>query len=316
LRKICAGDDHAIRNHTATGAWHTRLKTPLTITASVWNYCQNNCNGCVSGSNQPRWKFNGNFNLYAPPGCDHLNDLQLRAKWGADYYRRMCPDKTRFLNKFDILDFDYLIKWFRKNTPDARIHISGGEPLLRPDIEGQIQKLIDAGINTTIFTNGLLIAKRPRLLSMPLAWLVAHHTPNSFAEWRRNVDLIGNRPLLTTRILRTRDEIENKDKIARQYDGLNFVWSRFRGLKEVNYDIPTADRHCVASGGLHLIRPDGRVYPCNCTTTAPIGHILTGDYWPERARRVDTMAKQCILNGNCGAYQSARIIVELQSHFQ
>lgn len=290
------------------------MKTPLTITASAWNYCQNSCNGCVSGSNKLKWKFNGHFNLYAPPGCDHLNDLQLRAKWGADYYRRMCPDKTRFLNKFDILEFDYLIKWLKKHAPNAQLHISGGEPLLRPDIEDQIQKVIDAGINTTIFTNGLLIAKRPRLLSMPLAWMVAHHTPNDFVEWRRNVDLVRNRPLLTTRVLRTKEEIDNKDEIAIQYDGLNFVWSRFNGLKEIPFETPTADRPCVASAVLHLIVPDGRVFPCNLETTAPIGHILTGDYWPERGRRQDTMAQQCVIGGNCGAYQSARIILQLRDH--
>jgi organic radical activating enzyme len=293
------------------------IKTPLTITVSAWNYCQNTCNGCVSGSNSQKWKFNGNFDLYAPPGCEHLNDLQLRAKWGQDYYRRMCPDKNRFLNKYDILEFDYLIKWINTHAPAAEIHISGGEPLLRPDIEDQIQKMVTAKISTTIFTNGLLIAERPRLLSMPLSWVVAHHTPNDVQKWRRNVELIQNRPFLTTRVIRSHKELMQKNEIAKQYEGLNFVWSRFRGFKMMDFDRPKNDEFHIASGVIHLIVPDGRVFPCNLETASPIGHILTGDYWPDRARCQDSMARQCVMGENCAAYQSARIMIELKNrHYQ
>lgn len=282
------------------------MKTPLTITVSAWNYCQNSCLDCVSGSNRPEWKFKGNFEIFSPPGCDHLNDQQLRAKWGADYYRRMCPDADRFLNKKDVMDFDCLIRWLLRFTPGARIHISGGEPLLRPDIETQVQKVIDAGFITTIFTNGMMIHERPKLRDMPLCWVVAHHPPNDLDKWRRNVSLIIKKRVYTTRVLHNSSEIERKEEIRRLYADFPFFFSYSAARRKELPCVPNPeDLNCIASGVLHLIVPDGRVYACNDDRHPPIGHILKMEYHPQMAKSSDRQARQCVKSNLCPAYMSA-----------
>lgn len=259
----------------------------------------------MSKSNFPEWKFKGNFELYAPPGCDHLNDLQLSQKWGANYYDRMCPDKNRFLNKRKVLDFDAFIKWALKHTPGARVHVSGGEPLLRPDIEDQIEKVVQAGFITTVFTNGMLIDKCPRLHKLPLNWIVAHHRQNNFTKWRSNLNLIWKRRFYITRVLSTPWEEKHKEKIRKLYAGLPFYFSYANRQKDLNFPPNPDDLGCIASGVLHLIVPDGRVYRCNDDLTPPIGNTLTGEYWPKLAMESDGHARQCVQAGICPAYLSA-----------
>ena len=285
------------------------MKTPLTITASAWNYCQNRCRYCASRSHRPEWTYHGNFEVFAPAGHEHSTDLELRQKFGKNYYDELCPDKRRFLNKKDILDFDYLIKWLLKFAPGCELHVSGGECLLRPDIEEQIAKVVAAGISTTIFTNGMLIKKRPKLTAMPLKWVVAHHLPNDFTKWRENVELIAHRPIMTTRLIMSDNEDHNREKIAEQYEGLNFYWGRGNGNKcGVQMELNKADLNCVASGILHLIVPDGRVFPCNVHSTYAIGHIMAMKYKPGTAKIQDSHARQCILSNACSAYQTARMV--------
>jgi hypothetical protein len=288
------------------------VKTPLTITASAWNYCQNSCQACVSRSNRPEWTYHGNFEIFSPGGCAELPDISVRALYGQDYYQRLCPDKKRFLNKKDVLDFDFLIRWILRHVPGCELHVSGGECLLRPDIEDQIEKLVKAGINTTIFTNGLLISKRPRLHDMPLKWVVAHHIPNPLDKWLENVEMIAHRPLMTTRLVRCQEELENMVEIAKNYTGLNFYWGRGNSCKR-GVDIPPNphDLHCVASEVLHLIVPDGRVFPCNVHSTRCIGHTITGEYLPELAKKQDRHSRQCITAKRCSAYQTAQMVHKL-----
>jgi len=225
----------------------------------------------------------------------------------------MCPDKHQYLDKKDVLDFDFLIRWILKYVPGCELHVSGGECLLRPDIEEQIAKLVEAGINTTIFTNGLLIHKRPRLHDMPLKWVVAHHMPNPFEKWLHNVKLIAHRPLITTRLLWTPHERKNRDAIAAQYKGLNFYWGRGNGNKEApKMEVNADDLNHVASAVLHLIVPDGRVFPCNVHSKRPIGHTVLMEYDPRLAKSQDCHANQCIKSDNCSAYQTARMVHALK----
>lgn len=272
----------------------------------MWRYCQLSCKYCVSGSHLPQWTFTGHFKTFAPPGDERLNDLQLRAKWGPDYYKRMCPDKSKFLNAAHVLNFEALLKWIGTYAPGCQLHISGGEPLLRPDIESQLEKLCWAGIPVTVFTNGLLIDQRPNLFKMPLKWVVTHHTGAPFKKWRDNVELIRHRPYFVCRVLATEHEKVNKEEIQKQYSGLNFYWQRLNCTREIpgrNYD-PDDLAH-VASKVIHLVEADGRVYACNKATRPPIGNILDLSYNPETARQYDRQAATCAKSGLCGAYQSA-----------
>lgn len=235
-----------------------------------------------------------------------MNDLQLRARWGPDYYQYMCPDKQKYLNAAHVLNFDCLLKWIMKYAPGCQLHIAGGEPLLRPDIEDQLEKLCWAGIPLVVLTNGLLIDQRPRLLKMPLKWIVTHHTGAPLRKWIDNVKLIQHRPYMTCRVLATDHEKENKRTLEKQYDGLNFHWQRLKCTREVEGPCHDCDDlPFVASQVIHLIEADGSVYPCNKKTHGAIGNILNSTYLPHKAKEFDRMAAGCARGGICGAYQTA-----------
>lgn len=244
----------------------------------------------------------------------------MRQKHGRYYYDHMCRDKTRFLNKKEVLDFGLLRQWLstqldkgliEKNT---ELHISGGEPLLRPDIEDQIEKLLTFGLGMTIFTNGLLISKRPRLLSMPLKWVVAHHMPNPLEEWRRNAILVADRPHMACRVIHQGKTFENRDDLAPLYDGLNFHWIISKGLRLIPWDPNPDDFGCIPTKVLHLIVPDGRVFPCNVATGFTIGNLNDGTYWPEKAVSQNTHCRGCVTTNACPAYQSAVLCHALNNH--
>lgn len=209
------------------------------------------------------------------------------------------------------MDFDRLVEWLKRFAPaDVNIHVSGGEPLLRPDIETQVDKLLVQGIRVTVFTNGMLIHKRTRLTDMPLNWVIAHHPPNPLQKWRENVMLVAHRPFLTKRVIANRETFEKKSIIGRDYDGLNFHWQRMHGLLEYPWQINLEDLSCVPSTVIHLAVPDGRVFPCNNSRYVPVGNIRDMFYHPENAMQYNRKATTCVTAGICPAYQSAVILNE------
>jgi radical SAM protein with 4Fe4S-binding SPASM domain len=259
------------------------LKTPLTITAKAWNYCTNQCGYCVSHSASARWRFHG-----------RLEEIPQR----------------------EILNFDSLVLWLQRYAPAACVHVSGGEPLLRPDIETQIAKLVVAGIPTTITTNGILIEKRPQLLDMPLKWIVTHHEANDFEIWRRNADLIREKPHIACRLITGCVTPENKHEFEYLYAGFNFMWGRLWGLRCTEWNPLQADMPHIASDVLHLIEPDGTIYPCNHSNHPSIGNINSMEYDKVPAIRQDPQCWACIRGGLCQAYQSARLTQTLEIPFE
>lgn len=185
------------------------------------------------------------------------------------------------------------------------MHLSGGEPLLRPDIETQVEKIVSAGIAATITTNGMLISKRRRLLKMPLKWIVTHHECNDFEKWRFNADLIKKRPHIACRLLYGAASPCSAPQLEPLYKGLNFMWSRLHGLRLTDWKPVFDDLSCIASDVIHLIEPSGHVYPCNNNSKSPIGNINTMEYDKRRAFKSNGGCAECIKGGMCGAYQTA-----------
>lgn len=277
-------------------------ETPLTITVALWNYCQNACPYCVSGSNRPEWTAPEDFEIWKPEGGEHLNDLQLQKRFGKWYFMD-CPDKNRFLSPHNVLELPFLLYWLQRHTPHAVVHLSGGEPLLRPDIESITGELVRAGFEVTIFTNGLLIPARAELLDMPIKWVVTHHDPQPLADFLRTIEPIRWRPHQITRVL---DAGAGAGGLMAEYRGFNFVprWRNKPQLKKWFRPRP-GDIDRIASDVLHFITPDGRVFPCNSMFWDPIGHIYTGKYHPKDVEMINMICADCIKLNKCGAYQSA-----------
>jgi organic radical activating enzyme len=280
------------------------------ITVSVWNYCNNNCKYCVAESNKDEWQYKSNFETFSPnlPSDDDKNDLQLRVKYGENYYHKMCPDFRRYLNKKDVLDYRFLVHWLTKNKPGAIVYLSGGEPLLRPDIVEGTKMLLQSGFKVVMMTNGMLIPKHPELLELPIAWIIAHHQQNPIDKWLKAVEPIKWRPHIATAV-QFGDTYDNPQKYEPAYKGFNFFWRRCRGgFIGMKLSGPTTN---VATDFMNLINPDGRVWPCNSQAFGTIGHIYTGEYNPENGAAANEHVKQCVKASHCGAYQTALMIENL-----
>jgi organic radical activating enzyme len=185
------------------------------------------------------------------------------------------------------------------------VHVSGGEPLLWDGIENAVQMLVNAGIDTTITTNGLLIEKRARLLDMPLKWLVTYHSCSDFEKWRRNAALIRKKPHLACCLAGYGVEVPPAH--IKRFDDFNFAISRINGLRIIDWQPQTEDMRRIASETIHLIEPDGRVFPCNNRKAGEIGNI--GGMWYDKAlaRSKDRECFQCVRGSHCQAYQSAAL---------
>jgi hypothetical protein len=237
-----------------------------------------------------------------------MNDLQLQKKFGKWYFMD-CPDKNRYLSPHNVLEVPYLLFWLQRFTPHAVVHLSGGEPLLRPDIESFTGHILQAGFEVTIFTNGLLIPSRPELLDMPLKWVVTHHDPQPLTDFLRCIEPIRTRPHQITRVFDAGgagagDELGAE--LGANYEGWNFVprWKN-RPQRKVWFRPRPEDVHRIASEILHFITPDGRVFPCNSMFWDPIGHIYTGEYHRKDVEMVDLTCEHCIELNRCAAYQTA-----------
>lgn len=294
-------------------------KTPTTITLIAWNYCQNRCHYCVSESNKERWKLNGRKEVWKPKGDEHLNYYELCSKYGFKFHDSMCPEPDKYLDANDVLDFDYAIEWIKKYRPDAHLHISGGEPLLRPDIEDVVEK-VSAEFETTIITNGQLISKRPRLLELPIKWLVTYHVNQiPFNKWLSQARLIKDKPHLVTTIM-TREMYadcwEAPDEMIKEFN-FEYRWDRSpKQLRDFKYN--PEDIGGIASNCIMLIQPNGPVMGCN---KSQIGeweryksesNIYTGTCSEKQLCEHNKRADKCVSRNRCAAYQTAFKMSEIK----
>jgi len=257
--------------------------TPLTITISFSNYCQNHCPYCVSGSNSARWD---------PPG-----------DWSK-------------VPREDLLDVEALDRWLSTFTPGARLHISGGEPLLRPDVEDAVE-LLARRHKIVIFTNGQFVHKRSRLVGLSVSWLVTWHSSQvSLGEFVRQVEALRGKPVVARTVLVMREDIQRLEalKAALPWAAAHHAaWNRNARKSFPGFRPPTDENvGRVASQRLHLIVPrnGGEIWPCNSCAAAcgPIGNLTNNWYSPERAGAMDIRARECVISNKCAAYQDAVLL--------
>ena len=299
------------------------MKTPTTITVIAWNYCQNRCSYCVSESCTERWKLNGKKEVWIPEGDEDLNYYELCEKHGFKFHDNMCPEPEKYLDANDVLDFDYAIKWIKEHRPGAHIHISGGEPLLRPDIEDIVEK-VSAEFETTIVTNGQLISKRPRLLDMPVKWLVTYHLNQiPFDKWLAQARLIKDKPHLAT-VVMTYEMRKNGWKAPKELQeefNFEYRWNTApKLLKDFKYN--PEDLGDVASHRIMIIQPNGPVMGCNKPQRGPWerykshSNVYTGACDEKQLSEHNERADNCIKSNRCAAYQTAVIMSKISKESQ
>lgn len=252
------------------------------VTVSAWNYCQNRCSYCVSGSHTDDWKLK----------CDQA-----------------IPNE-------EITDFTKTIKWIQKYRPDATVHVSGGEPLLRPDIVEQVQKVIDAGYDySTIFTNGLALRSRLRLLDLPLKWCVTYHQDCGIPvdEWLNIVEPIKSRRHVLHTVVSTLEHFKRAYELKPYFLNLGWNYIEKWDRRPENTMIPffkaaDEDIHDIASNRLTLIVPNGSVYPCNNIHKGTIGNVKEMTFDREKAASLNHITKSCAERNACSAFQTAALL--------
>lgn len=285
------------------------MKTPTTVTVAVWNYCQNRCEYCVSNSNLDCWKVGSKSKVWKPAGDEHLNFYQLCEKHGFDYHDRMCPVPGGYFSAKDVLEYRYAIDWIKRHRPGAHVHLSGGEPLLRPDIVQMVESF-SSEFETTIVTNGQLIPQRTELLGMPVKWLVTWHREQiSMGQFLSAIEPIRNKPHLIKTIIGKYDEPE---KFNSHFEGFNFECSfESRPRMDRAFKHNDADFGDIASHRILLIQPNGPVVSCNKPHGGPFHrykspsnvYAMTCDEGDLAAN--NKRADECIKYNACGAYQTA-----------
>jgi len=284
------------------------MKTPTTITVIAWNYCQNRCSYCVSQSNKEEWKLKGKTEVWKPEGDEDLNFYELCEKHGFGFHERMCPEPDKYLDAKDVVDVDYVFRWINEFRPGAHVHISGGEPLLRPDIVEFVTK-ISSKFTTTIVTNGQLISKHPELLNLPIKWLVTWHREQiSLNKFLGQIELIKDKPHLINTIISEGEE-KNLDDYFKEY---NFEYKpnvKERINKDFRYN--PEDLNDIASNRIMLIQPNGPVVGCNKNHYGPWDRYKSASNIYNMTCNEDDLAvnndraSNCVRNNRCSAYQTA-----------
>jgi organic radical activating enzyme len=285
-----------------------------TVTASVWSYCPHACAYCVAGSNDIRWNPKRTFEIWKPPGFEHEDDFELRGLFGSEWWHERCPDKDRYLNPADVLPFDNLIDWLAKWRPAAAVHLSGGEPLLRPDIETGVEQLLTNGHTVVMVTNGALISERPGLLDMPIKWMVTYHQESANLEaFKRQIEPLKQRPHIIHTVISRIHHARRLPDLEAAFSEWNFTPKWDRNARKSNPDMVADpdDLVDVASYRLSLITPDGAIYPCNSCRPGPVGNIYQLSFDEEKARSLDPMSAECVKRNKCAAYQSAVLMESL-----
>jgi MoaA/NifB/PqqE/SkfB family radical SAM enzyme len=254
-----------------------------TITVSAWNFCQNHCAYCVSGSHTAAYKVEN---------CENG------------------------VPKNEITNFEQSLKWIDKFRPGATIHVSGGEPLLRPDIDEQIRLIVASGrTDTTIFTNGLLMQNHLSLLELPVKWCVTYHQDCgvSVDDWLSLVNPIKERRHVLHTVVSTLEHFKRAYELRPYFLSLGWnyyeKWDR-RPENTMIHDFRAnpADIEDIASNRLTLIVPNGSVFPCNNAKDGAVGNVFDMTYDKERAERMNEKTKSCAERNVCSAFQTAVLL--------
>jgi MoaA/NifB/PqqE/SkfB family radical SAM enzyme len=246
-----------------------------TVTISAGNYCQLRCPYCVSGSNTDEWKPRSD-----PP-------------------------------KHEVTDIVQTMKWIDRFRTSASIHVSGGEPLIRPDIVDFVSTILDFGYpDVTVFTNGLNVPGRARMLELPVKWCLTYHQACGLTaeRWLRLVEPIKTRPHVLHTVCSNLDQMRRAHELRSVFSGWNYIekWDRNPQHTMIrDYHPDPHDLEDIASNRLTLIVPNGSVYPCNCATGAPIGNVVDMSFDRESAVLLDLFARSCALRNACSAFQTA-----------
>ena len=102
-----------------------------------------------------------------------LRDLRVSVTDRCNFRCVYCMPKEvfgrdyRFLERRELLTFEELERLARVFVAEGveKIRITGGEPLLRRDLERLIEKLAALGVDLTLTTNGSLLSRKARLLA-------------------------------------------------------------------------------------------------------------------------------------------------------
>lgn len=245
-------------------------------TLKVWNYCMNRCEYCASRSNSDLWK------------------------------------PVNFIAAKNVLDIPSALYWLDMYRPNSEIHLSGGEPLLRPDIESVVNLCLASRRKVTVFTNGQMLPLRECLHELPLQWVVSWHFDAVSLEYFLScIEPLRGKAKASIQAIVYRDIDEQAMGIVEKaFGGFDFRF-RFADQTSKTWDLWELPEGCIDKPAefLTLIEEDGNVYPCSSKIWGPIGSIY--DPFNSNFQSIEVFnahAAQCFREHKCGAHLSARLM--------
>jgi organic radical activating enzyme len=239
----------------------------------------------------------------------------------SNYCINRCPYCVTFSNhvaKEDdiLLDFRATVDWLNLYRPGAEAHVMGGEPMVCKDIESKIQLLIDAEYPVTLYTNGQRISTCPKLLDMPMTWIVTFHQDARFPidKFLEQIEpLRGRKNVVIHTIMHMEWHEEQIDFLTEKLSGFAFFpkWAGQFSRTWTDWGLPDPEPVIDAAERLLLIEPPGGVFPCNTQSRGPCGNVYEKTYYPELAQSMNEAASGCFAAKNCGAFLTATMMEHL-----
>lgn len=220
----------------------------------------------------------------------------------------VCPAwcNRRNVDRKTMIDFDALLAWTSEHFPKCDLHISGGEPLEHPHLEYGVKKAVSLGHRVAVFSNAVLLPKRPEMYDLPVVWHLTHHYNQISAEdFLDAVGPVKKRPHLVCRIFKNGDAPDrSKEPI---YDGFNFRWIE-ANIGYYDYVPPLPQTGNPNHEILNVARM-GEVFNCSSMVCRHIGHIY--EKWFDKDRYDNFWCPSDKYPTACQPYQSKALIEEL-----
>lgn len=193
-----------------------------------------------------------------------------------------------------VLDVDQLLKWCAQFTPGCAIHITGGEPTTRKDIVELLVKCVDAGHQTTLFTNGKRLNHIDGIKELPIIYHVTHHASQgmTYDDFFSAIDGIPKDRLIVCRRFCGRDALNDKLNVMKIYKraGYELHWIN---MFSTYHKKPSADE--CAKDEIIMVGQYGEVFPCSTIRHGQLGNIydMTFNGMPEKFCFNDKCKSKC-----------------------
>jgi len=223
---------------------------------------------------------------------------------------------SRWIGDHSEIDFDRAIEWIKKFRPSSDIHISGGEPLLFPDIcERNAIKAINEGFRVAIFTNGQNINLiNNSFLDLDIFWWITWHQRFiGINDFIGKICILKNKKVFVNTILDYEPDFDLFEIQKKEFLKYGFIlnprinWWELQTSELWNHKAVVVKN--IASEYITLIEANGNVYPCSSLNWGEIGNISDMTCSTYKAELINNHAHKCCIDmKKCGSFMTTQYL--------